>query len=237
MLLQEITKISYHKLNSTGDDFRRNMGVRDLDQKYAGPDGSPNPTPKSKLIVTRGHGQYATAVQKVGSKQVMKISRGTNDYKQDPYFQYIERLATGDHVENNPYFPNVYDLKVYETTHQKYKYFYIAFMEELHHLTELTQDELKQMIVKYLYPKLSSRIKQTFGQYNPAVKLQGKSVKQLIKILIDGLRELRSRNRQLDDALRFIQNFQKEMDITPRNIMFRKTEDGPQLVLADPLRD
>ena len=230
---------SVHKIKSTGQEFRQNMGVRDL-TKFYGPNGEDAPAPKnSKLVKVLGHGAYATAVKVKGKNEVMKISRGTADVADDPWYQYVSRLASDDHIASNPWFPRVYKMKVYETTDKVFKYFYVAYMEELYPLTSLGDDELRHLIAKSVQPKLTSRIRAAIpmSTYDPMKKLETMDAQKLRDVLVDKVRSWKARDPQLKQALDFLMNFHKDTDITEWNIMVRRTPVGPQLVLADPLKD
>lgn len=229
---------SVHKINSTGDEFRQNMGIRSLNKMY-GPRGEPDPQPKNKLVKVLGHGAYAGAVEVSGRNEIMKISRGTNDINEDPWYQYISRLASGDHVSQNPWYPRVYKMKVYETTDQIHKFFYIAYMEKLYPLTSLNREELIAITAKTIRPKLSARIRMAMpmSSYDPTAKLEKMDDAKLREVLVDKIRRHEAKDPQLKQALDFTLNFYKENDITEHNIMVRRTSVGPQLVLADPLRD
>ena len=229
---------SVHKIKSTGDQFRKNLGIRDL-MTFYGPQGEDDPQPKSKLVKVLGHGAYAGAVEVKGKNEVMKISRGTNDPADDPWYQFISRLANNDHMASNPWFPRVYKMKVYETTDKAFKYFYIAFMEKLFPMTSLSDEELRALIARSVQAKLTSRIRAAIpmSKYDPLKKLETLKGEQLREVLVNKIRGWKARDPQLKQALDFIMNFYKETDITEYNIMVRRTSVGPQLVLADPLRD
>lgn len=231
---------SVHKIKSTGQEFRKNMGVRDLTTAY-GPHGEKDPVPKnSHLVKVLGHGAYASAVEVKGKNEVMKISRGTEDVNNDPWYQYISRLASDDHAASNHWFPRVYKMKVYETTDPTFKYFYIAYMEKLSQLSTLSQEELLSLVGRTVQPKLKDRVRAALpmSSYDPTKKLQGMDKQQLITILVDKVRAEQAKDPQLKDALNFLRNFgSKSLDITEWNIMVRRTSVGPQLVLADPLKD
>lgn len=229
---------SVHKIKSTGAEFRKNLGIRDL-TKFYGPHGEDDPQPKNQLVKVLGHGAYAGAIEVQGKNEVMKISRGTNNPADDPWYQYISRLASDDHIASNPWFPRVYKMKVYETTDKAFKYFYIAYMEKLYPLTSLSDEELRGLIARSVQPKLTSRIRAAIpmSTYDPMAKLQKMNGESLREVLVDKVRNQKARDPQLKQALDFLMNFHKDTDITEWNIMVRRTSVGPQLVLADPLRD
>lgn len=240
MKVFEVIKPSHsvHKIKSTGAEFRKNVGIRDLGGFY-GPNGEDDPQPKSQLVKVLGHGAYAGAIEVKGKNEIMKISRGTNDPADDPWYQYISRLASDDHIASNPWFPRVYKMKVYETTDKVFKYFYIAFMEKLQPLTSLSDEELRNLIARSVQPRLSSRIRAAIpmSKYDPTAKLLKMQGHQLREILVSKIRDWQARDPQLKEALDFLLNFHKDTDITEWNIMVRRTPVGPQLVLADPLKD
>lgn len=229
---------SVHKIKSTGEQFRNNLGIRDL-TKYYGPRGEDDPKPKSKLVKVLGHGAYAGAIEVQGKNEVMKISRGTNDPADDPWYQYISRLASDDHIASNPWFPRVYKMKVYETTDKVFKYFYIAFMEKLYPLHSLGDDELRHLIARSVQPKLTSRVRAAIpmSKYDPTKKLETMNSESLRGVLVDKIRSWKARDPQLKSAMDFLTGFSKDTDMTEWNIMVRRTSVGPQLVLADPLKD
>lgn len=233
MKLVEI-KHSYHKIKGSGEAFRKNMGVRDLNTFYSGPNAAPSPEPKNKLVKVLGHGAYSTAVQGKDPNSVMKISRGSNDLNEDPYYLYLSQIAA--HRSDNPFLPKVFEVKVYETS-QDPKYFYIAKMERLYPLHSLSEQDLVKMILSLTKAKMTVGFKQALGLVNGEDILKKQSHGQLIEILIGKIRQEKIKDPQLKQAMSIAANTGMEWDITPSNIMVRKTEQGPHLVLADPVRN
>ncbi len=229
MKVMEVIKHSHHKVKSDADQFRRNMGIH----YYSGERSQP----KSKLIDKIGSGAYSVAIaNKKDPTNVMKISRGTNDLNDDPYYGYLSGIAAHSEMEKNPFIPKVFEVKVYETT-GNYKYFYIAKMERLYELRSLNDDELRQFIITLTKPRMMNRIKASVGMYDAVEALKKENHGHLVEILVDKIRREKIKDPQLQAAMRLAQNTGFEYDITANNIMVRKTPNGPQLVLADPVRN
>jgi hypothetical protein len=234
MKLNEI-KHSYHKIKGDGEAFRQNLGVRSLEKFYSGPNATPDPQPKNRLVKVLGHGAYSTAVHGRDPNVVMKISRGTRDLNDDPYYLYLSRIAAAKTI--NPFLPRVYEVKVYETSNRFSPYFYIAKMERLHSLHTLTDRELIEMILALTKAKMTVSFKQALGITSGEEVLKKQSRGELIEILISKIRREKIKNPQLKAAMNLAASTGMEWDITSHNLMVRHTDEGPQLVLADPVRN
>lgn len=235
MKITEVIKHSYHKIKSDATQFRKNMGVREPMSFY---NPTKLPQPKNKLIKVLGHGVYAAAVMsEKNPNSVMKISRGTNNLEDDPYYGYLSSIATHPNVESNPFIPRVYQVKVYETTDNIYKFFYIVKMERLYELTSLSDQELIKFILTITKSKMTVGFKAALGISSGDQILKKQSHEQLIHILVDKIRREKIKDPQLQAAMNIAASTGFEFDITPSNIMVRKTPSGPQLVLADPVRN
>jgi len=233
MSLLEAIKFSHHNIKSTGEQFRKNLGVRSLE------DPKIKPIPKSHLVQVLGHGQYASAITTNKEPQnARKISRGTPDLRQDAYYAYVGRIAADPKAEANPYIPKIYQVKVYETTspNPESKYFYIVYMERLYHLDQLGPQELIQEILRITKSKLTNRFRAALGQ-DVTGQLQTLEKGKLIELFVDKIRELKIKDPQMQAAMKLAQSTGMLMDITKHNIMFRRTDKGIQVVLADPVRD
>lgn len=237
MKVMEVIKHSYHKIKSDANQFRQNMGVRNLTTAY-GPRGEADPKPKNKLIQVLGHGAYATAVANTkDSNRVMKISRGTDNLNDDPYYSYLSSIAAYPEMENNPFIPRVFQVKVYETTDKAHKYFYIVTMERLYELRSLNEQELIRMILSLTKAKMTVRFKAALGGTPAPDILKQQSHGELLEILVDKIRKQKIIDPQLQAAMKLAENTGFDFDITAHNIMVRKTINGPQLVLADPIKN
>lgn len=234
MKVFEVTKFSHHKIKSTGDEFRQSVGVRDQQRP------SDQPKPKNKLIQVIGAGAYSTAVVNVNQpNQVMKISNGMASLASDPYFQYLSRIAGSKNSKANPYFPRVYEVRVYETTNprDRQKLFYIANMERLQTLESLSEQELVDLIIKEAKPTMVNKVKSMVGMYDAKKQLMKQEKFELVSILVNKIRREKIRDPQLKAAMDLAAETGFEYDIHEYNLMVRKTPDGIQLVLADPVRD
>jgi hypothetical protein len=108
-------------------------------------------------------------------------------------------------------------------------------MERLSNLRSLSDEELRHMIKTLTNPKMFNRLKAKVGMFNVDQVLAKQSHGQLIEILVDKVRRENIKDPQLQAAMDLAATTGMEFDITPNNIMVRKTANGPQLVLADPV--
>ena len=235
MKVLEVIKHSYHKVNSDASAFRKNMGVRDLTTYYKPGEDT---QAKNKLVQVIGHGAYSTAVQtQRDPNNVLKISRGTSDLNEDPYYLYLSRIASSERAVTNPFIPRVYQVKVYETTDKVHPYFYIVKMEKLEKLETLSSVELIEMITTLTKARMTNRFKMMVGTYNAPEALKAYSHDQLIVMLVDKVRREKIKNPELQAAMDLAASTGMDFDITRHNIMVRPTPTGPQLVLADPVKN
>jgi hypothetical protein len=205
-----------------------------------------------------GQGSFASAFSsKKDPGTVRKVVSHVIDLEGDAYFSYIKLISKNNRMQSNRFFPRIFDIKVFKTPGDgdTTLYDYGIDMERLWDWNKLT-DEDAYIAGKQLYhnfdrlmeldhirgipdsvsgrglPKkrpykraLLRLLRQTFSKH-----IKGKESK-LIEI----------KDPQFKQAVMLIKGMQQKdrhgmfADIHDGNIMFRRTPQGVQLVLADPV--
>lgn len=226
-------KLSHHEVKVGPNKFNkalRNMGA---DNPYDRSSDNP-PKAKNPNVTVLGGGAYASAIQPASSHEVMKISRGTYDLDNDPYYQYITKLIKSGLMFENPFFPRVYKLKTYQNNSKKMaqtdgkKFFYIVELERLDPLIKSSKEELLhfyEMISPYsIHPSVEAMDQKDIYDRMTSV---------LQKMLLSPRTIKDERLRQAVDFIVGLKTGHR--DLHNENAMVRRTSVGPQLVLTDPL--
>ena len=167
-------------------------------------------------------------VDKIHPNRILKVVRIRN--LQDPYYRYV--LMVQQH-QNNPFFPRIYGVKVYEHNDTiEYgqngvgdQYILHVFMEKLHPVSELDEEVARQILWSVGIP-YKGEMK---DDYSLRTKMGKDEYRKLMK--------QHTQHPKLKEALRLLEPMFKKFgnDVHIDNLMFRLTGVGPQVVLVDPL--
>ncbi len=149
----------------------------------------------------------------------------------DPYYRFLRMI---EQHQNNPFFPKIYGIKVYDTTNQlEYgtelydipHYYLYVFMERLQPITVLDP--------QHAYQLLDSLGIEYSGKLTDDLSLRSLLSNKMVR---QYLRQT-TVNPQFKQALRLLEPMIKHYggDLHIDNFMIRLTGVGPQLVIVDPL--
>lgn len=152
----------------------------------------------------------------------------------DAFMLYALLLKKYNLAESNPFFPRIYDIKIYYDNENKKSLKYnIEKLEDLHRLSWEDVRIIYQNIFQKDYELKSPRdfsLKEAeigFIVDQIGYRIDNRGQPTLIK------------NKKLIEACDFIKKimikYKRQNDITEQNIMFRRTARGAQLVITDPL--
>jgi len=183
---------------------------------------------QDKNVEILGQGVEAVVYKTKDSPNVIKaLGTHLKDVNEIPFVKYI--LMSLKYSNENPYFPKVYDIKKYETSSgTSFPIIYTFKMEPLVHLDKLSD---KEMLVLW---------NKTFTEHRdipPSTKSFSKRLETAYYASNYGKDVVKEENLskvlKLISKARHITNSQT--DIHDQNIMVRRTSQGPQLVITDPL--
>lgn len=239
MKLKELfePKITKHK---TGTDASEKINKSIGKDKY-GEYTSANP--KNKLVSVIGSGAYASAIEHDHHpSEVIKISNKIADLDNDGYFKFVSAITKNNRLQNNPYLPKIYKIKIY-TTEPSIKentgYFYVIHMEKLFSLHDLGNKEI-EMLTDKMFFTVSSKIDKEHGDSSSKRAIFVQTIDDAIKNISNhNAGTVNIKDPLLKQAILIIKKILKNRnfgnDIHGRNIMIRRTSVGPQLVITDPL--
>ncbi len=211
-----------------------------------------------------GKGAFSVVVDnKVDPGTVTKISYGYDKdgytlekLYNDAYLKYIMSIVEDGRMDSNPYLPKVYKIDFYKT-----KTGLIAFtleIERLHPVDDLSVDELLFLGDK-IFGNFSEYIHSMFGsapeydeddEYNKElfkkykVRITDHFADVIEALASRGTTSTRRKDLKIIDprfrhAISIINQLKRGggvwMDIHAGNLMFRRTQHGPQLVITDPI--
>lgn len=181
---------------------------------------------KGETVLGVGAGGYAT--QKADEHEVTKhgkiISQSLDN---DAYFTYINTIVNDKTMQDNPYFPKVYNIKVYN---QNNKNSYKIKMEKLININKLSNEEIKAISEKIMPD-------------NWIAMGIGDTVNDLLRYIREFLRKkVSTKDKEFFDAINSISKIRNDnhdfrYDFHDENIAIRRTSVGPQLVILDPLHN
>lgn len=162
--------------------------------------------------------------------------------QRDGYFHYINELKKSKLAEQNPYFPRVYDVKVYKDSQGKARY--KADIEKLIHASELSSEELMH-VGKKMFNDFDRGLTRMSGDTDnsivQALSVGKEKILHTINMLLDDSFYSLSyiKDPTLEEAVAFLKKLHKqnpkiEFDLKSDNFMFRRGRNGPQLVITDP---
>lgn len=200
-----------------------------------------------------GAGMYATThAWRSEPGTAIKTSNPVHRLEDDMYFNFVRMIASKKHIQDNPYFPRIYDVKVYKTRGDSETYVYQVKMERLHDLRNLDTPELlaigRQMFTNFDDMVASFKHNKQFSSGVGTPKIRTNEF-VLRKIILRTLDQSFSYNAQaatnikdpnLKQAILIMKkmiNSTDEMatDIHDGNIMVRRGPFTPQLVFTDPV--
>lgn len=184
-----------------------------------------------------GSGLFAKVYPGRKTNTVIKVARV--DSPKDGYIEFIREVLNNPH---NPFFPRIYNAKLY-LPEQSDDYYFVVEMEKLR---PLMSDQLKDAA-----PHILSQLHVDFEKFIQETGLlkkheQRSGLDQRIGSVLDkifsnpqllGKIRKHTNNEQLAEAIsaymRLLKNHQHDMH--EENIMVRLTNVGPQLVFTDPV--
>lgn len=222
MKLLEILDFNPRKTTKDVEDYR-GRHLASTDSEIIGSPGS-----FATALYNPSHKRIAT-VYKIGTASKLDFShesgiRPVKSHREDAYLSYLEMIDSLNHI--NPFFPKVYNLKVFEDPQGHI--FYQAEMEKLKDLNDLyrnNKDLSKQLTARY---------------FKEDSQLLYYGISTALSIAVE---ESRFRNDIIDDdlldAIHLIEHrvipLGFHWDMGSRNIMIRLTSVGAQPVLTDPV--
>lgn len=183
-----------------------------------------------------GSGYFATAhSHKDEPGTVRKVVKGTIDgLKHDAYFKYLIMLAKKGRMEENPYFPKVYNIELYRT--RTGRFVYAVDMERLHHLDSTSPEDLTAL-KKRMFHSAADTFQQRLRIKEQTPRNQ--IIFLINDVLVGRLPETLIKDSYLRHAIKLLKQMVTtkgtEPDIHDENIMLRKSPFGSQLVFSDPL--
>jgi hypothetical protein len=181
---------------------------------------------------TIGHGQEAQVIKNKNHPNVFKITGIPSELKNFGYMQYV--LLSKKYSGVNPYFPRVVSIKQMPQG-EPGRVAYIIEMEHLEDSGKLGYDDRIALSHKLFHgPELEEML---------AYEKKGNTVFQYIvqKAVGVGATEAASfvKDKQFLQAINLIQIVKKKtgatIDMHDANYMIRRTAQGPQIVLTDPI--
>ena len=184
-----------------------------------------------------GSGAEALVVQHHNEPGVVKILGTYRELGQNAHLQYL--LATRKYHNSNPYFPrfsSVQFLQHPSAREPKVKG-YVIRMEKLYDLATCSSDQLLMMLEKIysneaLFPFLEGKNKLTaFAGYVKAGVISSKRDQVIDPAFIQARDLIISVGKRMPNKY----GLASMVDLHSGNMMVRRTQVGPQLVITDPL--
>lgn len=247
MKLFEIVSPQVRTVKPISRDMRNRLSDNDSQAQFSG-------TVDNKSIKQSGGGSFAdvyTHKKRPGS--VIKVGKYSTDTpEQDAYLSYINLLVTDDRMASNPYFPRVYDVKVYpydeEFSRTKaHLGEYVIELEKLEHMDVLSTDELNSLsnrIFKDWKRDGPHIAKSQFSHLPSAWRLQAALVYMMREAVMHFHGEEMEqyvRDPKFAEAALLVRELINRRhivdDLHINNVMVRRTSVGPQLVITDPVKN
>ena len=177
-------------------------------------------------------------------KFVKSTDRLGKGYQFDDHINFINMVVKH---QDNPFFPKIYNAKIYDQSEHNMPDVLVVQMEKLHHLTAKKLEDVASHVLASLgFEKINKSARTPDTNYDEhdndkAGEINHSWEYALHKTLAhkDEREQLidRTKNPKLKEALIYLEPlFQKfGSDITEKNIMFRLTSSGPHLVFSDPV--
>ncbi len=196
---------------------------------------------------------------------VRKVVSHVIDLEGDAYFSYVKLISKNNRIQSNRFFPRIFDIKVFKTPDRlddaeadksdTWRYDYAIDMERLFDWNKLT-DEDALIMGKQLYHNFERLIEfdhvrsipdKVSGRGQPKGRPYKRALLRLLRQTFGGHRTdkenkvVEIKDPQFKQAVMFIKNMRRTdrhgmfSDIHDGNVMFRRTPQGVQLVLADPV--
>jgi hypothetical protein len=201
----------------------------------------------------KGGGVYAHVyAHKKRPGSVLKVGKySTRLPEEDAYLGYINLLANNDRMASNPYFPRVYDVKIYpyESEYARTKEWtgeYVVEMEELQSIEDLSVEEVNMLgnrMFKY-WKQRGSEIAHDMFSYLPSNMQIPAALIAMIREAVNQYSstdfEYQIKDKKLTEAVMLLRELISkgyiEEDLHINNVMIRRTSVGPQLVITDPVK-
>jgi hypothetical protein len=229
------------ELYKTEVSFTKTKGnARQADDSYREHDPSWNADAKphkNKLIKVLGTGVFGTAIEHGNSPgEVTKVSRPIQSLKHDGYFRYLTTILRSQRLQDNPYLPKIYKIKIYKSVDGEY--FYIVKMEKLHNIKNASTKEL-EAINDRIWNELPDHSRKDWHEDKDALRYY--VTDYLERVISNPNLAANIKDDDFRQALAFVKKAQtngssnRNLDLHDGNVMLRRTSVGAQLVLTDPL--
>lgn len=212
--------------------------------------------PKSP-IERVGRGSYADAYKhKKRPGTILKVGRYSSSPQSDGYLSYINEIISTNEMATNPYFPRIYDVRVYPTLpdwerpkRDQPAGEYVIEMERLEPTTVLSSAEVSA-IGRKIFKSWNEEAMKSHGRtYNDGEDDQQIRLYRARYLAVHmsaavgkyGPNIHDVHDEKLLEAIELIERVSAKpgmfLDMHEDNIMVRRTSIGPQLVIIDPLAD
>lgn len=171
---------------------------------------------------------------------VKKRPHFTNDdLSNDAYYTYIKTIVDDKLAQSNPYFPRIYDIKIFKDSTDKK--LYSIKLEKLFELEDISTEELK-----ILLNKCFKNLNELIEDYYKVNEFDGDFIHDergdLFNIIDGNIIDIKKlKDDNLKKVISLIQKIVKDnngkfhWDLHSGNLMVRRTAKGSQLVIVDPL--
>ena len=174
---------------------------------------------------------------------VMKLSKPAHISLVDGYEAFIEALATDAEMHENPHFPRVQTVRnVRDRSRAERKY--MVRMERLYSLNNLSEEEYKVMVKNTFNDSYIYQVQRDLPEWKHDNKWRAvyltwledsfTSSYYIPKKAYAPIKDY-SLRVALDKIIKIADDNSLRLDLHSQNIMFRKTQYGPVLVITDPL--
>jgi hypothetical protein len=207
-----------------------------------------------------GSGYYAVVFEKPENPEntVTKTGKGTvrrDAYGEftDAYVDFVMNLQKNPRAQDNPFFPQVYEIKFYPDEEEKGSFRYSMELEKLKPFK--SYDYYETTVLKKALEHLENEPMSQFTQFVGMLKRIAKfDTEELFRETLESyggiefeyvlthflqnfveLRVYPPKTPQAADAVKIIHQSGGNFDLHARNVMYRRTPYGPQLVFTDPL--
>lgn len=174
-----------------------------------------------------GGGYYAHVEKSNDPHMINKQTHYSLPVQKDSYLFYIEEIVDDKLISQNPFFPRIYDIDT--TVDNENKIHYRVEMEQLYHISDISQQELN-ILYEFIFRKSPN------GDITPF------KFAREISVAVDNPDNIPANtNKKFIEAAHIINDIARyipaHIDLHAKNMMVRRTPVGYQLVLTDPLSD
>jgi hypothetical protein len=235
--------------------------IAPIDPKQFEPKPGDKPTLPGEDVVGVGAGVFGAAHSsktEPGTVRKIVMARSTDpkNLKDDAYFQYVKTITKNERLSVNPYLPKIYDVGVSKRQGDPSiagdeRLYYYVDMERLHHLEDLSEEEIDLVAGRAFYDWEDWKSKRkSFTNKAKAYEGPHRNFEALVDYFIELGFTLKSRGERrmidnikdpsLKQAILFVKQIVRSRndfrtDMHRNNVMVRRGPHAPQLVLTDPV--